>query len=81
MFLTKHYLGDQNKEMDRVCGMNNRGEMCIHSFGRKTKLNKPTGRTRHRLEDNTKTYAEEIRWGGINYPFISHRVGETGRFF
>lgn len=41
---------------------------------------RPTGRTRHRLEDNLKMYAEEIRWGGINYPFISQRVGETGRF-
>jgi hypothetical protein len=35
-FFTRHYLGDQNKEMDRVCGMNN-GEMCIHNFGGKTK--------------------------------------------
>jgi len=32
------------------------------------------------LEENIKTYAEEIRWGGIDYPFISHRVGATDRF-
>ena len=57
MFLTRNYLGGQNKEeMDWVCGMNNGEEMCIHNFGGKTKGTRPTGRTRHRLEDNIKTY-------------------------